>query len=201
MADNPFDVKSQMPNDRNNTTDSTTSAIERIVADIQSEQLRHLRSIDRNVAEMLKRGIPMSQGAARDSAENYDGTDSTIYSKSGKRRTRDDVFRRPNGVKKGQRFRHDGGDDAPPDYAKGNGKDHESRWEKEVKSFNDMLGRTYTQFFDEFEDSVLDQIGFFDLAGGVKASLTRMADTLGVSLEDVGPELGRMAAKDRKSVV
>ena len=196
MADRPFDYVNNMDNNRNNTTDSTTSAVERIVADIQSEQLRHLRSIDRNVAEMLKRGVPMSQGAAKDAAYEDIGPDSGNRYKSGKRSSRTDPFKRPSGVKKGQRFRHDGRDDSPPDYAKGNGKDHESRWEKEVKSFNDMLGRTYTQFFDEFEDSVLDQIGFFDLAGGVKASLTRMADTLGVSLEDVGPELGRMAAKD-----
>lgn len=203
MADEYNVLRLMSGNEPPNDTAKATNEFQAAWEDAQSESLHHLRNIDKNVEELLKKGIPMSQSAARDAASrsrarsNDEGT--TATSTTNTRSKRDIVFGRPDGMKKGQRFRHDGRDADPPDYAKGKGNDHKSRWEKEFSFFNDMLDRTAVQFFDDLEDGLLEQVGFFDLTKELKGSLQSMADTLGVSIEDVGPELGRMAAQNISS--
>lgn len=190
--------------DGQDSTAKTTSEFQTAWEQAEAEALRHLRNIDKNVEEMLKSGIPMSQGAAKDaSTRRRDREDSkdtdrrnnatgTPRSSKQDRSLREDYIRRPDSMEKGQRFRHDGRDHRPPEYA--NGKDSQSRWQKELGDIRSMSERTSATFFNTLEDQFLENLGFFDLTSSLKDSFARMSDSLGVPIEDVGPELGRIAA-------
>lgn len=202
MADNnrngPFNVMGDMSGreDQNNTA-KATNEFQAAWEDAQTESLRHLRNIDKNVAEMLKKGIPMSQSAARDAAgrgrDSDDNTDSK-YSRRYRDRSHSEKLRR-----------HDGQEGKEDDYSewrstgKHRGRTSGAKWEKTLEQVNNTLNDTAATFYDTLEDSILEGAIGFDFKGSIQESLGIFADKLGVSIEDVGPELGRVAAKQMAS--
>ena len=64
------------------------------------------------------------------------------------------------------------------------------------KKFNDLSKKAFDEFADALEEGILDSIVGFDVTKSLEESLGILADSLGVSVEDVGPELGKMFAKD-----
>lgn len=174
MANEPFDIMGAMGNNQNNTTDSTTNIIQDAIAGIEEQQLKHLENIDKNVAEILKRGASWSQGSASDYF----------------REAHDEARAEKASRRSGKRRRWDG-KGSSDSYTDG-----ETKYDKTADKFRNLSKKASQQFFDTLEEDILDSIVGFDITKRLDNSLDILADALGVSVEDMGPELGRMFAKN-----
>lgn len=163
--------------DERSTTDSTTNIIQDAIADIEAEQLKHLQNIDKNVAEILKRGASWSQGSASDYFR--EANDEARAEKASRRSW--------------ERRRWDGD---PKD-----GDREKDRLKKQFQKFNESVDDAFTEFSDSLEEELLKGLTGAGFGDALKEVRGLWADILGVEAKDVAKELSHIAGKKAASAI